>query len=97
MEPDFIATIKLTTGEELISKVSYMPDDDSLVLENPMTVTHIAQQKKNVHVKLTGSCAGCAASSFTLKLGVEETLKEYLPNDVESVSHEEGEVINPYY
>ena len=53
------------------------------------------KKKKNVHVKLTGSCAGCAASSFTLKLGVEEILKEHLPNDVESVSHEEGEVINP--
>ena len=50
MEEEFVATIKLTTGEELISKVSYMPDDDSLVLENPMTVTHIAQQKKNIHV-----------------------------------------------
>ena len=55
------------------------------------------KEKKNVHVKLTGSCAGCAASSFTLKLGVEQTLKEYLPNDVESVSHEDGDVINPYY
>ena len=50
MEPDFIATIKLTTGEELISKVSYMPDDDSLVLENPMEVTRIDQQKQNVKV-----------------------------------------------
>ena len=48
MEPDFIATIKLTTGEELISKVSYMPDDDSLVLENPMSVTRVDQQKKNI-------------------------------------------------
>jgi Fe-S cluster biogenesis protein NfuA len=55
------------------------------------------EEKKNVHVKLTGSCAGCAASSFTLKLGVEQTLKEYLPNDVESVSHEDGDIINPYY
>ena len=50
MEPDFIATIKLTTGEELISKVSYMPDDDSLVLENPMSVSRIDQQKKNVRI-----------------------------------------------
>ena len=50
MEPDFIATIKLITGEELISKVSYMPDDDSLVLENPMTVMQIDQQKKNVRI-----------------------------------------------
>jgi Fe-S cluster biogenesis protein NfuA len=55
------------------------------------------EEKKNVHVKLTGSCAGCAASSFTLKLGVEQTLKEYLPDDVESVSHEDGDIINPYY
>ena len=50
MEPDFIATIKLITGEELISKVSYMPDDDSLVLENPMQVMVIDQQKKNVRI-----------------------------------------------
>ena len=50
MEPDFIATIKLTTGEELISKVSYMPDDDSLVLENPMEVKVIDTQKKNLRV-----------------------------------------------
>ena len=55
------------------------------------------EEKKNVHVKLTGSCAGCAASSFTLKLGVEQTLKEYLPDDVESVSHEDGDVINPFF
>ena len=49
-EEDFIATIKLTTGEELISKVSYMPDDDSLVLENPMQVIAIDQQKKNIRI-----------------------------------------------
>ena len=50
MEPDFIATIKLITGEELISKVSYMPDDDSLVLESPMSVSRIDQTKKNIRV-----------------------------------------------
>ena len=50
MEEDFIATIKIITGEELISKVSYMPDDDSLVLENPMEVTRIDHQKANVKV-----------------------------------------------
>ena len=50
MEEEFIATIKLITGEEIISKVSYMPEDDSLVLENPMSVSHIAQQKKSLHI-----------------------------------------------
>ena len=50
MEEDFIATIKLTTGEELISKVSYMPDDDSLVLDSPMEVTKMDTTKKNIRV-----------------------------------------------
>ena len=50
MEPDFIATIKLTTGEELISKVSYMPDDDSLVLEHPMEVSKVDDTRKNIRV-----------------------------------------------
>ena len=50
MEEDFIATIKLTTGEELISKVSYMPDDDSLVLDSPMEVNKIDTTKQNLRI-----------------------------------------------
>lgn len=55
------------------------------------------EEAKNVHVKLTGSCAGCAASVFTLKLGVEDMLVNEFPDDVFSVSHEDGEVVTPYY
>ena len=51
MEEEFLATIKLITGEEIVSKVSYMPDDDSLVLENPMEVTYVDQQRKNAKVQ----------------------------------------------
>ena len=50
MEEDFIATIKIITGEELISNVSYIPDDESLVLETAMEVTRIDHQKANVKV-----------------------------------------------
>ena len=50
VEEDFCATIKLTTGEEIMAKVSYMPDDDSLVLENPMAVTIIDSQRKNLRI-----------------------------------------------
>ena len=46
VEEDFIATIKLVTGEEIISNVSYMPDDDSLVLECPMEVSKIETKQK---------------------------------------------------
>ena len=50
MEEEFLATMKLITGEEIISKVSYMPDDDSLVLENPMEVTFVDQQRSNLKI-----------------------------------------------
>jgi Fe-S cluster biogenesis protein NfuA/nitrite reductase/ring-hydroxylating ferredoxin subunit len=45
-----------------------------------------------VHVQLSGSCSGCAASAITLKRGVEEALRENYENFKELVSHEaEGE------
>lgn len=31
-----------------------------------------------VYVRLHGACIGCPASSYTLKLGVEEALKEHI-------------------
>ena len=55
------------------------------------------KEKKHVHVKLSGSCEGCASSIYTLKMGVEQTLQYYFPKDIKSISHEEGEVTNPYY
>ena len=41
-----------------------------------------------VHVQLSGSCSGCAASAITLKRGVEESLREHYGNFKELVSHE---------
>lgn len=49
-EEEFYATIKLVTGEELVSKVCYMPDEDSLILENPLEVLPVEQTKSSVKV-----------------------------------------------
>ena len=40
-----------------------------------------------VKVRLTGACAGCQGAQMTLKMGVEKTLKEEIPEvvGVESV------------
>jgi Fe-S cluster biogenesis protein NfuA len=40
-----------------------------------------------VKVKLTGACGGCPMSQMTLKMGVERTLKQQVPEvkSVESV------------
>lgn len=45
MEDEFYATIKLASGEEIVSKVCYMVDEDSLLLENPLLVEKVSQKK----------------------------------------------------
>ncbi len=38
----------------------------------------------NVKLKLTGACSGCPSSQVTLKMGIEQALKEKVPG-VQSV------------
>ncbi len=39
-----------------------------------------------VEVKLTGACAGCPMSTMTLKMGIEQVLREEFPEIKEVVS-----------
>lgn len=41
--------------------------------------------QKNVSVMLQGACSGCPSSTYTLKSGIENMLKEMLPGKVETV------------
>ena len=46
MEEEFYSSIKLRSGEEIIAKVSYLSEEDSLLIEKPLLVeSHV--QKKN--------------------------------------------------
>ena len=47
MEEEFYATLKLLSGEELVAKVCYLPDEDKVILENPMMVENAKQRKVN--------------------------------------------------
>jgi Fe-S cluster biogenesis protein NfuA len=44
------------------------------------------EQSKSVKVILQGACSGCPSSTFTLKNGIEQMLREMLPGKVEEVS-----------
>lgn len=39
-----------------------------------------------VYVRMQGACVGCPASWYTLKMGIEQAVKEQLPNIKEVVS-----------
>jgi Fe-S cluster biogenesis protein NfuA len=43
------------------------------------------ESEKKVQVILQGACSGCPSSTFTLKNGIENMLKEMMPGKVESV------------
>jgi hypothetical protein len=45
MEEEFYSTIKLSSGEELVAKICYLPDEDSILVENPMIVETMNQKK----------------------------------------------------
>ncbi len=42
-----------------------------------------------VYVKMHGACVGCPISSYTIKLGVEEALKEKVPGVLQVIALEE--------
>ena len=47
-------------------------------------------ENKNVSVLLQGACSGCPSSTYTLKSGIENMLKEMLPGKVEMVEAVNG-------
>ncbi len=52
-------------------------------------ITFVKYENDIVYVKLAGACIGCPASMYTLKLGVEEALRDKLPNLSEVIALEE--------
>ena len=45
MEEEFYACIKLTSGEEIVAKVSYDPNDDVIILLEPRLIEKVEQKK----------------------------------------------------
>ncbi len=50
MNEEFLATLKLITGEEIVSKVCYLEDEDKVLLENPLQVEFAKQRKGQLEV-----------------------------------------------
>ena len=66
--------------EEVLNKIrpSLMRDGGNVEL--------IDVNDGTVKVKLTGACAGCPMSTITLKMGIEQVLKQEIPEVKEVVA-----------
>lgn len=71
---------------------------------NPMVASHggvihlLDVKENNVFIEMAGGCQGCAMSKLTLKNGVEQVIREFVPEvgDILDVTdHAAGR--NPYY
>ncbi len=71
---------------------------------NPSIASHggyfilIDIQDNNVYVELGGGCQGCGMANVTLKQGVEQRLRDILPEMealIDTTDHASG--TNPYY
>ncbi len=60
----------------------------------PMIQSHggdvelVKVERRIVYVRFVGACAACPISSYTLKLGIEEQLKQALPEIKEVIAVE---------
>ncbi len=43
-------------------------------------VEFVSVQDNILYVRLVGACVGCPASMYTLKLGIEQAVKEVMPD-----------------
>ena len=50
MEEEFYATLKLVSGEEVVAKVCYLPDEDKIMLDRPLMVENAKQKKGQLEV-----------------------------------------------
>lgn len=61
-------------------------------------INFVSYQQGHVLLELSGACSGCAGSTATLKYGVENMIKHYVP-EVVSVDavHDANSDVTPYY
>ncbi|MFZ9728758.1 MAG: hypothetical protein ACO3CD_07065 [Candidatus Nanopelagicaceae bacterium] len=88
MEDEFYATIKLVSGEEVVAKVCYLPDEDKIMLDRPLAVEN-AKQKKG-HMEVTG---------FALKEWISATFDQMFiinRDHILTMSEIEGEIVDFY-
>jgi len=67
-------------------KISWASGDDALAADGGNIVFRsYNEENKVVSVILQGACSGCPSSTATLTNGIENLLKEMLPNQINEV------------
>ncbi len=80
------------TDEERIRKIEQILEQIRPNIQMDGGDVHFVKfQDGVVYIRLTGACVGCPASEYTLKLGIEEAIKQEIPDVVEVMAVDENE------
>ena len=88
MEEEFYATIKLISGEEIVSKVCFLSEENKLMLDKPLVVENAKQRKGSLEV-----------SGFALKEWISATFDDMFiinKDHVLTMTEVEGEIAEFY-
>tara|TARA_B100000900_G_scaffold304542_1_gene263142 strand:- start:1849 stop:2163 length:315 start_codon:yes stop_codon:yes gene_type:complete len=89
------------TKEEIVKQISSIIEEQI----NPAVAGHggmielqdFDMESGRVLVLLQGGCSGCASSSMTLKMGVENMLQHFVPEVTAVDGMDDPNFNNPYY
>lgn len=88
------------TDEEIITQVKDLLETriQPAVSSHGGKVNFVSYDNGSLLLELSGACAGCAGSTATLKYGIENMVKHYIP-EVTSIDavHDENSDVEPYY
>tara|TARA_B110000305_G_scaffold192191_1_gene215212 strand:- start:116 stop:424 length:309 start_codon:yes stop_codon:yes gene_type:complete len=90
----------IRTDEEIITQIKELIETQvkPAVAGHGGVIEFISYNEGTLLVELGGACSGCASSSITLKLGVEQMVMHYVPEVTKLESRDDqNSTIDPYY
>ena len=87
------------TDEEIITQIKELIESHvkPSVAEHGGNIEFTSYADGHLQLELQGACSGCAGSTATLKYGVENMIKHYVP-EVQSVDADNGySDVDPYF
>ena len=89
------------TKEEILEQVNHIMEKsiqpNVAMHGGEVKVLDFDMETGTLKTLLSGSCSGCASSTITLKMGIENMLKHYIPEINQVTGEDDPDFNDPYY
>ena len=93
--------IQMRTKEEILKEINQIMEEkvapNVAMHGGEVKVIDFDTETGILQTLLSGSCSGCASSTLTLKMGIENMLKHYIPEVKQVVGEDDPDFNTPYY